>query len=146
MIKRQALFVKKIDFAKDRLKELSEYDSSTIADLAEDRKILKYIEKTIQELVDCLIDINEIVLEDEYSESRISGKQSFRKLNNHNKLLAEDDLNTMLDLVSFRNEIVHSYDVNTYIIWSKRTVSVISVLAKKYLIGIFDLYTSATSL
>ncbi len=37
-----------------------------------------------------------------------------------------------IDSVSFRNEIVHSYDVNVYLVWSKRNIDVVIRLYKGY--------------
>ena len=66
-----------------------------------------------------------------------SSKQSFWDL--ENKVLqkqdlgfGEEDLRLFVDSVSFRNEIVHSYDVNLYIIWAKRNIGTILHLYRKY--------------
>lgn len=133
----EVLIRKKLEFLAQHLESLKEYNLISIDELRDKPKDLKYVEKIIQELVDCAIDINEFILEGVVGEKPWSGKQSFRNLEHRilqkeNLELGEEDLKTLIDLVSFRNEIVHSYDVNVYLIWSKRSIKTIVDLYKKY--------------
>jgi len=93
---------KKSEFLMKHLECLVEYKELSLEDLKDKPKDLKYVEKLIQEAVDCAVDINQYFLE-------------------------------KLDTVSFRNEIVHSYDVNIYLLWSKRSVKMVVEVYKKYL-------------
>lgn len=105
---------KKLEFLLQHLEVLEEYRDSSLEDLKEKPKDLKYVEKIIQELVDCAIDINQFILESIVSAKAWSSKQSFWDL--ENKVLqpkemgfGKKDLKIFLDSVSFRNEVVHSY-------------------------------------
>jgi len=135
------LINKKLEFISAHLYALREYQGLSLEKLKDKPRDLKYVEKLIQELVDCAVDINQFILEDFISEKSWSSKQSFRDL--ENKILkkyktgfGEKDLKLFIDTVSFRNEIVHSYDVNLYIIWAKRNIKTIVELYKKYTLKI----------
>ncbi len=131
------LIRKKLEFLTGHMESLKEYDAVSVEELKDRPKDLKYVEKIIQELVDCAIDVNEFILEGVAGEKPWSSKQSFRDLEHkilkkEELALGEEDLKTLIDSVSFRNEIVHSYDVNVYLIWSKRNIQIIVDLYKKY--------------
>ena len=128
---------KKLEFLIGHIELLKEYRDCSLKDLKDRTKDLKYVEKLIQELVDCAIDINQFILENAVSEKTWSSKQSFRDiegriLKKHRLGWIEEDLKLFIDSVSFRNEIVHSYDVNVYIIWSKRNIKTIFELYVRY--------------
>ncbi|MBI2470991.1 MAG: hypothetical protein HYV59_07065 [Planctomycetes bacterium] len=97
---------------------------------------MKFIEKVIQELVDCASDINEYIIKKVTNEKPFSTKRAFRDLQEilekHKLAWDEEKLKLFIDTVSFRNEIVHSYDVNVYMVWSKRNINVIIQLYKEY--------------
>ena len=129
---------KKSEFLMKHLECLVEYKELSLEDLKDKPKDLKYVEKLIQEAVDCAVDINQYFLEKLVSEKSWSAKQSFRDL--EEKILKaknfdfkEETLKLLVDTVSFRNEIVHSYDVNIYLLWSKRSVKMVVEVYKKYL-------------
>lgn len=135
---------KKLEFLLGHLEALGEYRDCSLENLKEKPKDLKYVEKMIQELVDCAVDINQFILECSVSEKAWSSKQSFWDL--ESKILQKQqtgfgkkDLKLFLDSVSFRNEIVHSYDVNVYIIWSQRNIKMIIDLYKNYMNKIMKL-------
>lgn len=128
---------KKLEFIAGHIESLKEYRDSSLQDLKSKVKDLKYVEKLIQELVDCAIDINQFILEEAVSEKPWSSKQSFRDI--QGKVLEkyklgwpEETVKLFIDSVAFRNEIVHSYDVNVYIIWSKRNIKTIFELYAGY--------------
>lgn len=130
-------FIKrKLKFITDQLTVLEPYKGRTIQEISKDYKELKFIEKVIQELVDCASDINEYIIKKVTSEKPFSTKRGFRDLQvileKHKLAWDEEKLKLFIDTVSFRNEIVHSYDVNVYLVWSKRTVNVIIQLYKEY--------------
>lgn len=144
---KKAFINKKLEFLISHLESLKDYKDSSLDELKDKPKDLKYIEKLIQELVDCAVDINQFVLENLASEKSWSAKQSFWDM--ENKILkkqdmgfGQEDLNLFIDTVSFRNEIVHSYDVNIYIVWSKRNIRVIIDLYQKYIGNIMKLHTT----
>jgi uncharacterized protein YutE (UPF0331/DUF86 family) len=88
--------------------------------------------------VDAAVDINQYILELKFQQKAWSAKQSFFDLQNKvlikkNLAFTKEELKLLIDSVSFRNEIVHSYDVNIYIIWSKRNLAVIIDIYKKYI-------------
>lgn len=135
---------KKIEFILNHLEDIGDYRNTTLEEIKQDKKTLKYIEKIIQELVDSAVDINQHILESNTKERAWSSKQSFFNLQSNvlqknNISFAQDDLKSLIDTVSFRNEIVHSYDVNVYIIWSKRDLGVIIDIYKKYIEKIREL-------
>lgn len=128
---------KKLEFLTKHLESLKNHEDVSLEKLKDNQKDLKYTEKIIQELVDCAVDINQFILESAASEKSWSAKQSFldlesKVLKKQNSEFGEDDLKLFIDTVSFRNEIVHSYDVNLYIIWSKRNIKTIVDLYRKY--------------
>lgn len=129
---------KKSEFLARHLEYLSEYKDFSLEEMENKPKEFKYVEKLIQEIVDCSVDINQYFLEKLTSEKSWSSKQSFRDLEekilkNENLSFGQDSLKFLIDTVGFRNEIVHSYDVNIYLIWSKRNVKTIIDVYKKYL-------------
>ena len=135
---RQQLVMKKVDFAKQCLEDLAEYRGKTIHELASNKKELKFVEKMIQELVDCLIDVNQIFLEDIFNETGLTSKRGFRKLNDLYSWLDDAALSVLISIVSLRNEIVHSYDVNTYIIWSKKDLATVITACQDYLVLVLE--------
>jgi uncharacterized protein YutE (UPF0331/DUF86 family) len=132
-----ALLVRKLKFISDQLNHLSPYKEKSIEELSKDYKELKFVEKIIQELVDCASDINESIVKHITREKPFSSKRSFRSLNQileqHKLQWDEEKVRLFIDSVSFRNEIVHSYDVNVYLIWSKRELGIIIELYKEYI-------------
>lgn len=130
-------FIKrKLKFITDQLNILEPYRERTVQEISKDHKELKFIEKVIQELVDCSSDINECIIKKVTNEKPFSTKRGFRDLQvilgKHKLAWDEEKLKLFIDTVSFRNEIVHSYDVNVYLVWSKRTVNVIIQLYKEF--------------
>lgn len=132
------LINKKIEFMINRISDLEPFRNSSIDEIKKDIKTLKYLEKTIQELVDAAVDINEHVVESKTKERPWSAKQSFFKIQDFifvpkNIAFENSEIKLIIDTISFRNEIVHSYDVNVYIIWSKRNLETIINIYKKYI-------------
>lgn len=127
---------RKLKFVTDQLTVLGPYKDKTIQDISKDYKELKFIEKVTQELVDCASDINEYIIKRVTHEKPFSTKRAFRDLQGilekYNLAWDEDKLKLFIDTISFRNEIVHSYDVNVYLIWSKRNINVLVQLYKEY--------------
>lgn len=135
---------KKSEFLARHLEYLAEYKDFSLEEMKNKPKELKYVEKITQEIVDCAVDINQYFLEKLTSEKSWSSKQSFRDV--EEKILKDkkfgfglEELRLLVDTVSFRNEIVHSYDVNIYLIWSKRNIKTIIDVYKKYLETIIKL-------
>ena len=79
------------------------------------------MEKVIQEIVDCAVDINQYLAESLLDAEIRSNKDSFWKIQ---QLIKWEDagIRKLVDTVSFRNEIVHSYDAGIKVIWKKRRV------------------------
>ena len=127
---------RKLKFLTGHLSILKDYEEKTINDIKKNYKDLKFVEKIIQEIVDCAVDINEYLVKKIRNEKPFSSKRSFRDLQNilekHNLAFDEKELPLFIDTVSLRNEIVHSYDVNIYLIWGKRSIDVIINLYKNY--------------
>lgn len=127
---------KKLKFILEQLDHLEPYKELSIREISKEYKVLKFIEKVIQEIVDCASDINEAMIKKITNEKPFSTKRSFREmqdlLEKHTSPWPNDKLKLFIDSVSFRNEIVHSYDVNVYLIWSKRDIKVIINLYKEY--------------
>ena len=132
------LLHKKFKFLSGHLNRLAQYKDLSLNQLEQDFNRRKLIEKLIQEVVDCAIDINQHFLEKLVTEKGWTGIHSFRMLDK--AILAkykiqffDEELHLLSDSVNFRNEIIHSYDVNIYLIWSKRNLSVFINLYKNYL-------------
>lgn len=131
------LINRKLEFIINHLEQLNVYRDKTIDDLKIDNKLLKYVEKTIQEIIDASIDINQYILEYKFQEKAWSAKQSFFELQNkvllkENIAFTEEELKLFIDSISFRNEIIHSYDINVYIIWAKRNLAILIDIFQKY--------------
>lgn len=136
--------IKKLEFIESRLELLEKYKNFPLKYFEKDLKEQKFVEKLIQETVDCAIDINQHFLEKLSGEKGWNGIHTFRILNSgilakHKNSFSEEELNLLSDSVNFRNEIIHSYDVNVYVVWSKRNLSVFLNLYKDYIKKILEL-------
>jgi len=121
----------KLIFLVKRLEYIKKYYSSTIEDLFKDFEKIKFIEKVIQEIVDCSVDINQYLAENLLNKEIRSNKDSFWKIQ---KILQKEDeyIKRLIDTVSFRNEIVHSYDAGIKIVWKSRNVGYFIDIYKDY--------------
>ena len=121
----------KLIFIANRLQYLKKYSSSTIEELSKDFEKLKFVEKVIQEVVDCAVDINQYIAENVLNAEIRSSKDSFWKIQ---KMLEKDDeyLKKIVDTVSFRNEIMHSYDAGIKVVWKKRDVAYFVDIYREY--------------
>ena len=122
----------KLIFMVNRLEYLNKYSSCEIEELSKDFERLKSIEKVIQEIVDCAVDINQYLAENVLNAEIRSSKDSFWKLQ---KILKKEDeyFRQLIETVSFRNEIVHSYDVAIKVVWKRRNLG--------YFVDIYHEYT-----
>lgn len=122
----------KLTFLVKRLEYLKKYYSSTIEELFKDFEKIKFIEKVIQEIVDCAVDINQYLAENLLNTEIRSNKDSFWKVQ---KIIQKEDkfIKRLIDTVSFRNEIVHSYDAGIKIVWKSRTVGYFVDIYKDYI-------------
>jgi uncharacterized protein YutE (UPF0331/DUF86 family) len=131
----------KLIFVIERLEYLEQYSGHTLEELARNFERLKAVEKVIQEIVDCAVDINQYLSEGFLNVEIRSNKDSFWKI--QGLLKREDDsIRKLIDTVSFRNEIVHSYDAGIKIVWKKRTVSYFVELYRDYARDINGLISS----
>lgn len=122
----------KLIFIANRLQYLKKYSSSTIEELSKDFERIKSVEKVIQEVVDCAVDINQYLAENVLNTEIRSNKDSFWKIQ---KILKKEDeyIKRIIDTVSLRNEIVHSYDVAIKVVWKRRNLG--------YFVDIYHEYT-----
>jgi uncharacterized protein YutE (UPF0331/DUF86 family) len=110
---------------------LKKYYDDTVEELSKNFERLKAIEKIIQEIVDCAVDINQYIAENMLNAEIRSNKDSFWKI--QAPLKRDDDyIKNLIDTVSFRNEIVHSYDAGIKAVWKKRRIS--------YFVDIYSAY------
>lgn len=69
-------FIKrKLKFITEQLTVLESYKGRTIQEISKDYKELKFIEKIIQELVDCASDINEYIIKKVTNENPFSTRK-----------------------------------------------------------------------
>jgi uncharacterized protein YutE (UPF0331/DUF86 family) len=121
----------KLIFIIERLEYLEKHADLTVEELARNFERLKAVEKVIQEIVDCAVDINQYLVEGLLNAEIRSNKDSFWKI--QGLLKREDDsIRKLIDTVSFRNEIVHSYDAGIKVIWRKRRVRYFVELYRDY--------------
>ncbi|GAI98342.1 unnamed protein product [marine sediment metagenome] len=82
--------------------------------------------------MDCAVDINQYLAENVLNTEIRSNKDSFWKIQ---KILKKEDeyIKRIIDTVSLRNEIVHSYDVAIKVVWKKRNLG--------YFVDIYHEYT-----
>ena len=111
----------KLLFIVNRLEYLNKYSSNTIEDLSQNFERLKSVEKVIQEIVDCAVDINQYLAENMLNTEIRSSKDSFWKLQQIIKK-GDEYFRQLIETVSFRNEIVHSYDAGIRAVWKMRNV------------------------
>ena len=121
----------KLIFIANRLQYLKKYSSFTIEELSKDFERLKSVEKVIQEVVDCAVDINQYLAENVLNTDIRSNKDSFWKIQ---KVLKKKDeyIKKIIDTVSFRNEIMHSYDAGIKVVWKKRDVGYFVDIYREY--------------
>ncbi len=131
-IKRKLLFITK------RIEYLNRYSSVKIDDISKEFEKIKAIEKVIQEIVDCAVDINQYLTEVMLKEEILSNKDSFWKIQ---QIINIDDgfIRKLIDTVSFRNELVHSYDVGIKRVWKERKIEYFVKIYKKYIESIYNL-------
>jgi len=121
----------KLIFIANRLEYLKKYSDSTMEELSANFERLKAVEKIIQEIVDCAVDINQYIAENFLNTEIRSNKDSFWKI--QTPLKRDDEyIRKLVDTVSFRNEIVHSYDAGIRTIWKKRIV--------RYFVDVYGAY------
>lgn len=128
-----AVFVQaKLFFMVERLEYLKKYYPTSVEELSQDFEKIKAVEKVIQEVVDCAVDINQYLVEAILKVAVRSNKDSFWKVQG---LLARDEghIKRLIDTVSFRNEIVHSYDAGIRVVWKSRTVGYFFDIYRDYL-------------
>jgi len=131
----------KLIFIIERLEYLETHAGLTVEELARNFERLKAVEKVIQEIVDCAVDINQYLAEGLLNAEIRSNKDSFWKIKG--LLNREDDsIKKLIDTVSFRNEIVHSYDAGVKVIWKKRRVRYFVELYRDYVRDINRLTSS----
>jgi uncharacterized protein YutE (UPF0331/DUF86 family) len=137
----RAFLQAKLFFIVERLEYLKKYYAWTLEELSADFEKLKAVEKVIQEIVDCAVDINQYVAEVFLNVEIRSNKDSFWKVQ---KILNRDDadIRKLVDTVSFRNEIVHSYDVGIRAVWKKRSISYFVDIYRHYVEDATRLLTS----
>ena len=123
---------KKLEFLVEHLESLQAFKDTNLLELKSNPRDLKYVEKLMQELVDCAVDINQFIAEENTQTRAWSAKQSFRDLKEHKLILDDALIKKLVETVSFRNEIIHSYDVGVYLLWSKRRIKEIIELYKQY--------------
>jgi uncharacterized protein YutE (UPF0331/DUF86 family) len=128
----------KLLFIVQRLEYLEKHSGLTVEDLTLNFERLKAVEKVIQEIVDCAVDINQYLAESILDAEIRSNKDSFWKIQ---ILLKWEDagIRKLVDTVSFRNEIVHSYDAGIKVIWKKRRVGYFVELYRDYVEAINNL-------
>jgi uncharacterized protein YutE (UPF0331/DUF86 family) len=131
----------KLFFMVERLEYLKKYYPSSVDELSQDFERVKAVEKVIQEIVDCAVDINQYLAEGLLNVAIRSNKDSFWRVQG---ILKRDEthIKKLIDTVSFRNEIVHSYDAGIRVIWKKRTVGYFVDIYRDYVGAVNRLLTS----
>ena len=117
-----AFLESKLFFLVERLEYLKKYYQCSVDQVSQEFERLKAVEKVIQEVVDCAVDINQYLAEGLLNMEIRSNKDSFWKVQAILKK-DDDDIKGLIDTVSFRNEIVQSYDAGIRAVWKKRKIS-----------------------
>ena len=133
----------KLIFIVNRLQYLKKYSNLTIEIVSKDFEKIKSVEKVIQEIVDCAADINQYLVENVLDAEIRSSKDSFWKIQ---KLFKKDDqtIKKLIDTVSFRNEIIHSYDSGIRNIWKKRDTGYFIDIYREYVNDVQQFISSLT--
>ncbi len=102
------------DFIYQKLKmiqiDIDKIDNLNVSSIQalEDYKIFHLVERLIEKIVDCAIDINQHILREQFNQATLSGKESFVKLGEM-KVLSTEFANNISRSVGLRNTIIHQY-------------------------------------
>ncbi len=88
----------------DKLQLLNIKDISDLNDF----KNFHLVERLIEKIIDCAIDINNYLLREYFNESVVTSKESFMSLGKEG-MLTEDFANEISKSVGLRNTIIHQY-------------------------------------
>lgn len=102
------LIQRKLTLLKERQAELRGYKLKTYADFLKG-PYSKAVEKVLQEMVEICLDIGKHIIADVGLKMANENRQVFETLAHH-KIISKKILNTMQNMVGFRNLIIHMYE------------------------------------
>lgn len=89
-------------------KDLKEYEKISLEEYRKDKKIQRFIERTLQLSIECCIDITSHVISDEGFREPKDSRDLFIILNEE-KIISDALLKNLIKMTQFRNIIVHDY-------------------------------------
>lgn len=105
----KALIQRKLTLLKDKQSELRGYHLKRYSDFLKN-PYPKAVQKLLQELVEICLDIGKHIIADLGLPMASDNRQIFGTLAQH-KLISNNILSTMYNMVGFRNHIVHMYEM-----------------------------------
>lgn len=121
------------------LKEVKNQQDLTFAQFQHDKKLRRYVERTLHLTVESCLDIGGHIISDEGFREPVDNKDVFAVLA-ENSIITSEDLSSLQNMAKFRNVIVHDYaKIEAEIIYSivHRNLPDIerflSVIKKRYL-------------
>ncbi|MBT9174248.1 MAG: hypothetical protein DDT21_02660 [Syntrophomonadaceae bacterium] len=89
-------------------RDLKEYEKIRLEEYRKDKKIQRFIERTLQLSIECCIDIASHITSDEGFREAKDNKDLFIILNEE-KVISASLLKNLIKMAQFRNIIVHNY-------------------------------------
>ncbi len=121
------------------LKEVKNQQDLTFAQFQHDKKLRRYVERTLHLTVESCLDIGGHIIADEGFREPVDNKDVFAVLA-ENSIITSEDLSSLQNMAKFRNVIVHDYaKIEAEIIYNivHRNLTdierFVSVIKKKYL-------------
>lgn len=107
----------------ENLEELKRSDDITFEKYINENRLKKFVERSLQIIIEACIDIAQHIISDEKFREPDSYRDSFKILA-ENKIIPESDIETFEKIAMFRNLLVHYYikidDEIVYSIFKKR--------------------------
>jgi uncharacterized protein YutE (UPF0331/DUF86 family) len=103
------LILRKLASLDEYLSQITEYANISLKDYADDWKIQRIVERTLQIMIETCLDISSHIISDEKLRIPETYADMFRILV-QNSILKEPDLEAFEKMARFRNIVVHAYE------------------------------------
>ena len=105
----ETLILRKLSELDSYFQQIMEYETITVADYANDWKIQRIIERTLQMMIETCVDIAGHIIADKGYRTPTSYSDSFRVLQEE-EVISDDMFSALDKMAKFRNIVVHHYD------------------------------------
>lgn len=121
----------------DYFKDLQESQSVTLNEFRSDKKIRRYVERTLHLAIECCLDIGSHIIADNGWREPVDNKDIFAVLG-ENGVLSKDLLPKLQKMAGFRNVLVHDY--------AKIDPEIVYTVLKQNLLDFQEFITAVTRL